>query len=59
MPSEYNCTRYTLPTNTVRIAHFAGFKADKWRLEPIVQQYREMGWDRALELHEENVAKHG
>ena len=23
MPSEYNCTRFTLPTNVIRILHFA------------------------------------
>ena len=59
MPSEYNCTRFTPATNTVRIAHFAGFKTEVWRKEPIVEQYRKMSWDRVLGQHERNVAKRG
>ena len=59
MPSEYNCTRFTLPTNVIRILHFAGDPTPKWRKEPMVAKYRDMSWDEALRLHGEMAAKHG
>ena len=57
MPSEYNCTRFTDATNTIRIKHFAGYKASVWRNDPLVVQYRELPWDRAMEMHAKAVAK--
>lgn len=59
MPSEYNATRFTKPTNVVRICHFAGFRAEQWRLEPVVEEYRKMPWDTVMELHEKAVEKNG
>jgi len=59
MPSEYNCTRFTAATNNVRIMHFAGFRADKWRKETIVEQYRKLSWDSVMDRHAKTVAKHG
>lgn len=59
MPSEYNATRFTDRTNLVRINHYAGIKTEIWRNEPLVQQYRQMSWDRVMELHEEKVGKNG
>ena len=59
MPSEYNCTRFTDPTNTVRIMHYAGYKAEKWRKEPVVGRYRDMSWAEAMRSHKEMVRKHG
>ena len=57
MPSEYNCTRFTKATNVVRIQHFAAYKTEKWRKEPIVEQYRRMSWDTVMERHERLVSK--
>ena len=57
MPSEYNAGhRWTKPANVVRIRHYAGDKAEKWRTMPEVTKYREMSWDDALRKHE---ARHG
>ena len=57
MPSEYNATRFTDATNVVRIRHYAGVKAKKWRYEQPVVDYREMSWDEAMELHARSVAR--
>jgi len=57
MPSEYNATRFTLPTSVVRIQHFAGMATPKWRAARAVEEYRRMSWDRVMELHEGR--KHG
>ena len=57
MPSEYNANDWTKPTNTIRIKHYAGVSADVWRNERLVQQYRQMSWDKAMKLHEKQVAK--
>lgn len=59
MPSMYNATRFTDPTNIVRIMHYAGYSTDQWRKEPPVKVYREMEWDRALEMHDKQVKKRG
>lgn len=57
MPSEYNAGhRLTKPANIVRMKHYAGDKAEKWRAMPEVTKYREMRWDDALRKHE---ARHG
>ena len=57
MPSEYNAGhRWTKPANVVRIRHYAGDKAEKWRAMPEVAKYREMSWDDVLRKHE---ARHG
>lgn len=57
MPSEYNATNFTDPTDVIRIMHFAGFKTEVWRMRPQVEMYREMPWSTALELHEKRVRK--
>ena len=59
MPSDYNSTRFTEPTNLVRIMHYAGYKAEKWRKENLVREYRSMSWDDAMESHERLVSKRG
>lgn len=59
MPSEYNSTRFTDATNVVRILHFAGYRTDVWRTRHEVVEWRETSWDRVMEMHEGNVAKHG
>ena len=59
MPSNYNATRFTDPPQIMRIKHFAGIKANKWRDEPEVCEYRRMTWDEALARHEKRLAKHG
>lgn len=59
MPSEYNCTRFTDATNVVRIKHFAADRTEVWRRAREVVDYRELSWDRALELHAKMVAKRG
>ena len=56
MPHEYNaceCVRHSY----VRIRHYAAEKIEEWRKDKLACQYREMSWDRALELHEGQVAK--
>ena len=58
MPSEYNVTDFTGATNVVRIKHYAGMKAERWRNEPLVGEYRTMSGDDALKLHETAVSKH-
>lgn len=58
MPHEYNacaCVRHSY----VRIRHYAAEKIEEWRKDKLACQYREMSWDRALELHEGQVAKRG
>lgn len=57
MPSEYNANGWTRATNVVRVKHYAGITASKWRKEALVREYREMPWDRVLELHGERVAR--
>ncbi len=42
MPSDYNANDFTLPTNDVRIKHYAGISC--WNSEAYVQQYRTMDW---------------
>lgn len=59
MPSEYNATRFTKPTNVVRIQHFAGYKASYWRNDSRVIEYRAMSWDDAMRRHEEAVKRNG
>lgn len=57
MPSEYNAGhRWTKPASVVRIRHYAGDKAEKWRAMPEVVKYRQMSWDDVLRKHE---ARHG
>ena len=51
MPSEYNSTAFTDICTKPRIRHFAGFKAEKWRLDLHVTGYREMAWDEAMARH--------
>lgn len=56
MPSEYNATAYTEPTNCVRILHFAGYKTDVWRKKMEVERWRKLPWEDALESHEKKMA---
>lgn len=59
MPSEYNATRFTKPTNVARIVHFAGKKTEVWEKDPLVAEYRKKSWDEVLEAHAKVVAKNG
>lgn len=58
MPPEYNACDFT-PHPYVRIRHYAAQGAERWRKERLVEQYREMSWDKALELHARMVEKNG
>lgn len=51
MPSEYNCTRFTDSTSYVRIMHYAGYRAERWRKDEHVRKYRKMSWDKVMEKH--------
>lgn len=44
MPSDYNANNWTLPTNDIRIKHYAGISC--WNSEYDVQFYRNMEWFR-------------
>ena len=44
MPSDYNANNWTLPTNDIRIKHYAGISC--WNSEYDVQFYRSMEWFR-------------
>ena len=44
MPSDYNANNWTLPTNDIRIKHYAGISC--WNSEYDVQLYRNMDWFR-------------
>ena len=59
MPSEYNATNYTEPSDKPRIKHYAGYKADVWRRFSPVIEYRRMPWNDALKAHERLVKRHG
>jgi lipopolysaccharide biosynthesis glycosyltransferase len=52
MPSEYNATRFTDPVRYARIKHYAGYKAEVWRNQPPVTEYRHMPWKKVLDMHE-------
>lgn len=52
MPSEYNAGHgWTKPANVVRIRHFAGDKAAKWRKADEVVKWRETPWEKVMEMH--------
>ena len=51
MPSEYNANPWTAPYPYVRIAHYAGEEAEKWRDARDVVRFREMTWEEALSRH--------
>lgn len=53
MPSEYNATDFTERPSKVRIRHFAAQKAEQWRKNPLVVEYRQMSWDEAMRRHDE------
>lgn len=54
MPSEYNAGHgWTKPANVVRIRHFAGDKAAKWRKADEVVKWRETPWEKVMEMHGE------
>lgn len=59
MPVEYNANAWTGAANTVRIKHFAGEKHAKWSIHPLVREWRETPWERVMEMHAGEVAKHG
>ena len=58
MPAEYNACDFTRHDYS-RIRHFASLRAKKWRNEGLVEKYRKMSWEKALEMHAEQVAKNG
>lgn len=59
MPPEYNANPWTAPYPYVRVRHYAGEKAEKWRLAPEVEMYRSMSWDDALRRHGRLVSENG
>ena len=42
LPSKYNRSQFTAPTDEVKIVHFAGCRNMEWRHEPLYQKYRDM-----------------
>lgn len=46
MPSEYNCTRYTVETDDPKVIHYAGFK--KWADFPEVKAFERIPMKEAL-----------
>ena len=56
MPPEYNACDF-IAHDFVRIRHFAAEKYAAWTNNPLVEHYRNMTWDKALKLHEEQVGK--
>ena len=55
MPSTYNATKWTEPCAFPRIVHYAGIEGDVWRRYAEPFEYRRMGWDEALALHEQLI----
>lgn len=43
LPSDYNSTYFTEPTDNPKIIHYADTK--DWREKPIVKEFREMTWE--------------
>ena len=58
LPPEYNACDF-IRHDFSRIRHFADKGQAKWENDPLVQQYRKMSWDEALERHGKQVAKGG
>lgn len=56
IPPEYNACDF-IEHSVVRIRHFADQPFGRWSRDPMVAKYREMTWDRALELHEGMVRR--
>lgn len=48
LPSEYNATNYTAPTNHPKIVHYAGMKYDEWKKMPLVDHYFNVPWTDIL-----------
>ena len=46
MSSDYNCTRYTLPTENPKVVHYAGIK--QWFNQPEVGEYARLSLDEVL-----------
>lgn len=49
MPSEYNCTRYTVETDDPKVIHYAGLK--KWADFPEVKAFERIPMKEALNCH--------
>ena len=48
MSSDYNCTRYTPPTDNPKVVHYAGIK--KWFDQPEVGEYAKFTFDDVMKL---------
>lgn len=49
MPSDYNPTRYTLPTSTPKVVHYAGFK--NWFNFKEATEYAKIPFSEVMECH--------
>jgi len=56
MPPEYNACDF-IPHTEERIRHFAAQGLSKWSKDPLVEKWRVLSWDEALELHADAVAR--
>lgn len=57
IPSEYNATNYTDPTNHPKIAHYAGMKLEDWRKMPLVDHYYKVPWSDIFEYRKRTYGK--
>ena len=57
LPSDYNATYYTEPTNHPKIVHYAGVKHDEWRRLPLVDHYYNVPWKDILDYRKRTYHK--
>ena len=57
IPSEYNATNYTDPTNHPKIVHYAGMKHEDWRKMPLVDHYYNVPWSDIFEYRKRTYGK--
>ena len=57
IPSEYNATNYTDPTNYPKIVHYAGMKLEDWRKMPLVDHYYKVPWSDIFEYRKRTYGK--
>lgn len=57
IPSEYNATNYTEPTNHPKIVHYAGMKLEDWRKMPLVDHYYNVPWSDIFEYRKRTYGK--
>lgn len=57
IPSEYNATNYTEPTNHPKIVHYAGMKHEDWRKMALVDHYYNVPWSDIFEYRKRTYGK--